>query len=173
MLVAIALLCIVQSCFYRARSIEALPDSNYTVVPVVSMALRASAEVVGRSASPRASAGFFVILLSGPFGAQLLGESGLPGIFFRGPSSQSSFVAGLSVLAYTATTSFAPILFFYYIAEMSLAWVDAARRLEQLSPRPAGAATIAVKCARCGASLETDSDFCDQCGASRAMAART
>ncbi|MDQ2899954.1 MAG: hypothetical protein M3Y07_09160 [Acidobacteriota bacterium] len=67
-LVAVALLCIVQICFYRARSIDALSESDYTVVPIVSIALRAIGEVIGTLGVAAATGGFFAILLGGSSG---------------------------------------------------------------------------------------------------------
>lgn len=174
-LVGAALLCVVQICFYRARSIVRLLDSSYTVVPIVSLAMRAFGEVVGTLGVAAGIGGFFTILLSGPFGAQLLGASGLPSIFFSESSSQSSFVAGLSVLAYAGVMSFAAVLFFYFLAEISVAFVDIARRLEQqtLSGEASSANSNVAKCARCGSAMDSDSEFCEQCGAVRVMVAGT
>jgi hypothetical protein len=172
-LITIALLCVVQICFYRARAIDALPNSDYTVVPIGSITLRAIGEIVGTLGLATAVGGSVAILLSGPVGAQLLGESGLPRIFFRESSSQSSFVAGVSVLAYAAMMSFAAVLFFYFLAEISVVLVDIAGRLTRQSADAAFAPSAVVKCARCAAALDPESDFCDQCGASRVTAART
>lgn len=172
-LITVALLCVVQICFYRARAIDTLPNSDYTVIPIISITLRAIGEILGTLGLATAIGGFLVILLSsGELGTQLLGASGLPGIFLPGSSPQSSFVAGLSVLAYAAMMSFAAVLFFYFLAEYVVVQVDIARRLEPQSARTAFAPSTAVKCVRCGAALDPESEFCDQCGTSRAMAAR-
>jgi ribosomal protein S27AE len=68
--------------------------------------------------------------------------------------------------------SFATVLFFYFLAEISVALVDVARRLEQQAATTGAPASAAAECPRCGASMESDSEFCDQCGAGRTMAAR-
>lgn len=104
-LIAVALFCVVQICFYRALSIDALSESNYTVVPIVSIALRAIGEVNrnpwGRSRNRR---------------------------LLRHPARR---------LVRAATMSFAAVLFFYFLAEISVVTVDIARHLQR---QPASAA---------------------------------
>jgi hypothetical protein len=172
-LIVVALVCIVQICFYRARSVDALRDSDYTVVPIVSIAARACGEIVGTLGMAVGVGGFFAILLSGPFGAQLLGESGLPSIFLHESASQSSFIAAVSVLAYAAAMSVASVLFLYFFAEICLALVDVASQLQRRSAATVGSIPAAVKCAGCGARMELDSEFCEQCGAPRASTVRS
>lgn len=181
-LVAAALYCVVQVCFYRASSVDALPVSDYTVVPIVSVVLRALGEGMATLGVAAGVGGFLALLLSGPFGGVVLDASGLPSWFVSRPSSASSFIAAVSVLAYALVLAFLILLSSYFLAEIALAWVDAARRLEGLAGSrvvppvsPAQGAPAAghlsqmMRCAGCDGEMTPGDAFCAHCGASTGL----
>lgn len=171
---ATALWCVVQVCFYRARTIALLPNSDYTVVPIISLLLRALGEIAATLGVAAGVGGFLAILLSGPLGAELLEQTKLFGFFIRPSYSPSSFIGGLFVLGYAAVMSFGIVLTFYVLAEGLVAIIDIARRVEAISSAmtsKSGAPHTPAACLKCGAQFQTDSEFCDECGAARTMAA--
>ena len=164
-------LCVVQICFYRAKSIDAIFDGGYTVVPIASILLRAVGEVLATLGVTAGLGGSLLVLLAGSQAGELLGPISILGFFLRSSDSNSSFVAAISILSYALLTSFAAILFFYLLAELLIAMADVARWVERFGLREFPVAVKELRCGRCGAQLTAESQFCDECGAGRARSA--
>lgn len=125
--------CQIQILLYRAKSILALENSQYTVVPVVSLLLRGMGE----------SAATGICFLG--FGATLAiwvskqNPLGLVGMNMLMPSFNTSdyVLAGVVMLFWSFLLAFLLLIVFYFLAEVSHASVDIAMNIRILVAREA------------------------------------
>ena len=74
--------------------------------------------------------------------------------------AEGSFLGGIFFLIYLVVSSFAFLVFSYFLAEATLVFVDIARGVRSLAA--AGGATL--KCPRCFAPAGSNAAFCPKCG---------
>lgn len=158
--------CVVQILWYRGASVAALGDSPFTVIPIVSILLRAAAEIYGAVGLGVGIGGCLFIWLAGLNPLDMLGPVGelLPS---RG--DRVSFWGGILFLVGMTLTSAVVLAFFYFLAESVVVVVDIARNVRLLAASvPSDIVTAAVAsrqtCPACGAELEADDAFCGNCG---------
>lgn len=121
--------CIGQLCFYRARSVEAIADGDYTVVPILSVVFRALGESFAIACAAFGLSGCLAIWISGAeVGRVLPMASG----FMMG----NSFLSGLGCLLGMAIVAFGSVILFYFLAEISLVLVDMAQNLRAMREKP-------------------------------------
>jgi len=128
-IVAASIACVFQIYYYRARSIGALGQSEYTVIPVVSILCRLTGEVLATT---------FTAFAVGLCVASWLGAAPttpLVGSFGPSPTwrSDNDFVMGLSLFVWFLFLAFATILFFYFLAESIGVLTDIARHIRRLA----------------------------------------
>lgn len=134
--------CVAQILFYRAAKIDALTDSTFTVIPIVSILFRAFGEVYATLGAAVGVGGcFFIWLTKSSPQALLFGFGGLlPSV-----PAEATFVGGLAFMAYLCVRSFLTLLSFYFLAECTLLLVDIAHNVGLLrghflpTPQPAAA----------------------------------
>jgi hypothetical protein len=175
---------------YRARTIDALPSSPFTVIPVISVLLRLSGELFAALCL-----GFgvgAVVLLA--FGAEQVGRQGLFRLPELVPGYSSSVFTGVVDLAFTVVVAFGGILCAYFLAESALVLAQIAINTgvlverttsmsegvtlmtagpaeapddSRLSPQAPFSPSVptGLRCSSCGARLEPDAAFCENCGA--------
>ena len=129
----LSVVCQIQILLYRAKSVLALENSQYTVVPVVSLLFRG----VGESLAT------YICFLG--FGATLAiwvskqNPLGLVGMNMLIPSFNTSeyLLAGVVMLFWSFLVGFSLLIVFYFLAEVSHAGVDIARNIRLLVSREA------------------------------------
>jgi zinc-ribbon domain len=148
---------IMQIHFYRAAAVEALGETTYVVVPIVSILFRAAGEIYATFGVAVGVGGCLFMWLARFNPLSMLGGFGslLPAI-----ETEGSFLGGLFFLLYLAISSFTFLVLSYFLAEATLVIVDIARNVRSLAERGVGAG----KCPRCSAPVESGAVFCPRCG---------
>ncbi len=113
-------LCVGQVCWYRAGSVTALGESDYTVIPIASILFRTSAEC-GATAFAGIGVGACLFLWLSPAGLDL---RSLP-LPIAMPSS-TGFVGGIVVLLYAGLLAVLSLIGGYLAAEWTAVLVDIA-----------------------------------------------
>jgi len=150
---------IMQIHFYRARSVEALGESTYTVVPIVSILFRTAGEIYATLGVAVGVGGCLFMWLARFNPLRLLGGFGalLPPV-----ETEGSLLGGLFFLIYLAVSSFAFLVLSYFLAEATLVMVDIANGVRLLA---AGRGAAAGRCPKCLSAAEPGAAFCPNCGA--------
>jgi hypothetical protein len=122
---------IVHTLWLRADTIERLPESDYAVIPIMSVTLKLTGEL---------NAILFVFFgIAGGFYLWITGNS-MPNIFggldFTAPSlplfgMANSFVSGLSAMVAGGLFAFGFLVFFYFISEIIIVLVDIAQNTKK------------------------------------------
>jgi hypothetical protein len=172
---------------FRARSVEELGDSHFTVLSIVSLLFRLNGELAFVTYSLLGVGGCLFVWFTdaSPFSSLgMLGEE-LP---FAGHAG-TGFLGGIELVVLFLLIAFVCIVFFYALAELSVVLVEIALNTRGLRPAPAAPAAIPVsspqpapsasstraehspaprpetlQCSQCGHSLDAGSTFCDECG---------
>ncbi len=115
--------------FYRAENVQALGESTYTVVPIVSLLFRAAGEVYATLGVAVGVGGCLFMWFARINPLSMLGGFGtlLPAV-----QTEGSFVGGLFFLIYMIASSFTFLVLSYFLAEATLLVVDIARNLRAL-----------------------------------------
>jgi hypothetical protein len=121
-----AVLAVVQVLLYRARSVDSLGDSPFTVIPVMSVLFRALGEVYATLGVAVAAGGCLFIWLSGMSPLSVIGAFGGP--FALGPTD-GTFIGGLWFLVAGGLGAFVILLVSYFVAEATVVFVDIAQSL--------------------------------------------
>jgi hypothetical protein len=173
----VAILAIGQIFWYRADCVSALEESQYTVIPIVSILFRAAGEVYATLGASMAVGGCLFIWMARAY----------PNLLFRGLpdvmpsfSPNLTFLGGLSFLGYVGVVSFLVLIFFYFLAESVVVMVDMASQIRLLvrhtSPDAPPAPSVPQappapplpppppRCPRCNTQLEAGTKFCGTCG---------
>lgn len=118
--------------FHRADGIAALPDSPFTVIPIVSVVLRLVGEVyaLGLVLLGLGSALFMLLAQASPAG--VLGPAA---VFLPEDMRQLGALAGPLMLVVALVAAFAVLLVFYFLAESVLVMADVARNIRLLVAR--------------------------------------
>ncbi|MGD0015706.1 MAG: hypothetical protein ABSD56_15015 [Bryobacteraceae bacterium] len=183
--------CVVQICFYRARSVSRLGESAFTVVPIVSILFRWIGEVYATILATLAVGGCLFLWFAGSGPGMLLGP--LRDFAPVSPFNVNSiFLYGLIFLVYVLMAAFVMLVLAYFLAESTLVMVDIALNIRRLvggpapavaggpavpiQPSPAPASAMPVQppppppppavtvCRVCGATVAPGSAFCGTCG---------
>jgi uncharacterized membrane protein required for colicin V production len=146
--------------FYRARSVKALAESPFPVVPVVSILFRLAGEVYATLAVTAGVGGCVFVWLAKSSPLVLLGP--IRG-FLPAAVREESFAGGLLLLASLFVAAFLAMVVCYFCAEMLLVFLDIDSNLRLLTGRGAGAPAHSF-CRVCNAELVPGSTFCGNCG---------
>jgi len=132
---AASIFAVLQILFYRAGTIEGLGDSPFTVIPIVSVLLRAIGEIYAALSAAVSAGGCLFIWLAKADPLWLLG--GL-GAFLPTMSVEGTFLGGLLFLLYFLFLGFALLILFYFLAESTVVLADIARNIRQLVQQTGG-----------------------------------
>ncbi len=130
LLMVVAVVLMAQIVFYRAGAVARLPDSRFTVIPILAQMLRCTGEIYAAFATVFGVGGmlFFWIAKQSPL--DLIG-----GFAFVVPraaaGSAGPFVGGLLFLVYTLVAGFLALVLCYAAAEASIALVTIAQNTEK------------------------------------------
>jgi hypothetical protein len=165
----------VQILLARAVSVDELGESQFTVIPIISVLFRAAGEIGAAVALTTGVGGCIFFWFSGQSPAGILPMAGIA------PSGgDNAFLGGLMFLAGMAVTAFLALVIAYFFAESTMLLADIARNIRLLvvhsgadtaapAARPAPAkssvaATRPPKCPQCGTPIEPGDQFCGGCG---------
>ena len=119
---------LVHTYLIRARTVQDLPESRYSVVPIVAVILRLSGEVM---AIYMIFAGLSVFVLALFLGSSSAGSflptPGMMSLNPLGGYGGTGFLEGLAALIGAAVSAFVILLFFYMLAELAIVLVDIAQ----------------------------------------------
>jgi len=124
---------------FRAQSVRELPDSPFTIIPILSILLRAAGETYAVLALFFGIGGCLFIWLSGMSPASLA-----PGLEILVPSlpgageGGAGLLDGLIFLARIWFAAFVALIIFYAFAEMVVVGVDIALNVRKLESRESG-----------------------------------
>ena len=177
---------------YRAGHIAELGESPFTVMPIMSILFRCVGEVYATILVGFGAGAFVLALFAADAAGFLIGRLDvLPGVPSGSPGV--GLLGGLASLALFAVLAFGSLVFFYFLAEVTLVASDVARNIRLLvEAKPGlrattGAAVGAVEaieatasmsgqpsartCPACSAEVvEEGTVFCTSCGARLASA---
>ncbi len=114
---------------YRATSIDQLADTQFNMIPIFSILLRATGETYATAGVAVGVGGCLLTWLSGLNPMQMLPGFGdlLPTI-----RAEGSFLGGLGLLVYLVTASLFILVLFYFLAESVVVVADIARNVRHL-----------------------------------------
>jgi hypothetical protein len=115
---------------YRAQSVRQLPDSPFTIIPILSLLFRALGEIYAIVGLAAGVGGCLFMWFSGFSPQSMLGEFGsvLPHI----SSGNQSFIDGLVFMLWLSFASFAALVVCYGLAELVVVAVDIATNIRLL-----------------------------------------
>jgi hypothetical protein len=127
LLFVIAVYMVVHILLIRAGNINALPDSDYTVIPIVSITLKLFGEIYASFVT--------VISIGGGILTWFIGSNALYMIkgsapFFPSYGSGEGFWGGLVFIAGGLFSAFVGLVFFYFLAEAVVVLVDIAKNIK-------------------------------------------
>lgn len=124
LLMVVAVYMVVHVMLIRAHYIERLPESDYTVIPILSLCLKLIGEMYASFLAVTAVAGGLYIWMTGrDAGKDLLGMvSPLVPAFH-----DLSFIGGVKYILTGATMGFVTLLVTYFLSEAAIVMVDIAR----------------------------------------------
>lgn len=123
----IAIYMVVHTMFIRAGDISALPDSDYTVIPIVSIALKLCGEIYACFSVVVAIAGGILIWFIGGNAFYFIKKSGIfmPGPGFGGYGSD--FLGGIMFIVGGWLLAFLVLVISYFLAETTVVLADIAK----------------------------------------------
>jgi hypothetical protein len=110
--------------FIRAGDISALPDADYTVIPIVSISLKLCGEIYACFSAVVAIAGGILIWFVGGNAFYFIQKSG---IFMSGFGYGSDFLGGLAFIVGGWLVAFLVLVIFYFLAEIVVVMADIAK----------------------------------------------
>jgi len=130
LLFVIAVYMVVHILFIRAGNINALPDSEYTVIPIVSITLKLFGEIYASFVT--------VISIAGGILTWFIGSSAFYMIKNSAPlvpsyGSGEGFVGGLVFMVGGLFSAFVGLVLFYFLAEAVVALIDIAKNIKKMS----------------------------------------
>ena len=140
-LLVAALVGVAQIYLFRAQSVRELSDSPFTVVPILSILLRAAGETYAVMALSVGIGGCLFTWLSGTNPANLLAGLGtfVPSLPTAGEDG-GSFLSGLMLLVALGIAAFLALIVFYALAEMVSVGVDIAINVRKIENRESSVA---------------------------------
>jgi hypothetical protein len=130
LLFVIAVYMVVHILLIRAGNINALPDSEYTVIPIVSITLKLFGEIYASFVT--------VISVAGGILTWFIGSSAFYMIKKSAPlvpsyGSGEGFVGGLVFMVGGLFSAFVGLVLFYFLAEAVVVLVDIAKNIKKMS----------------------------------------
>jgi hypothetical protein len=129
-LMVLAVAMMAQIIYYRAGTIARLPDSRFTVIPIVSQMLRCAGEIYAAFALVFGLGGMVFLWITKQSPLDLIGNFAFV-VPRAAAGSAGVFVGGLLFLVYTLVAGFVALLLFYAAAEAILALVTIAQNTEK------------------------------------------
>jgi len=124
LLMVVAVYMVVHVMLIRAHNIERLPESEYTVIPIVSLCLKLIGEMYASFITVTAVAGGLYIWMTGrDAGKDLLGILTPLAPAFH----DLTFIGGVKYILTGATMGFVTLLVTYFLSETAIVMVDIAR----------------------------------------------
>lgn len=124
LLMVVAVYMVVHVMLIRAHNIERLPESEYTVIPIVSLCLKLIGEMYTSFITVTAVAGGLYIWMTGrDAGKDLLGILTPLAPAFH----DLTFIGGVKYILTGATMGFVTLLVTYFLSETAIVMVDIAR----------------------------------------------
>ncbi len=120
---------VVQILYYHAEQVKTLGESQYTVIPIVAILLRALGEAYAAMAAAIGVGGCLFIWLAKTSPVGLIGGMGL---LTPGYLGEMSFIGGIFFLVYTLVAGFAALMLSYFFAEATVVLVDIAKNTRGL-----------------------------------------
>jgi hypothetical protein len=127
LLFVIAIYMVVHTLFIRARDIAELPDADFTVMPIASIALKLIGEIYACFATVISVGGGILIWFVGGSAFSLIRES-TP--FVPSFGGGQGFLAGLLFIASGLLVAFLVLVFFYFLAEAVVVMTDIAKNIK-------------------------------------------
>lgn len=130
LLFVVAIYMVVHILLIRAGNINALPDSEYTVIPIVSITLKLFGEIYASFVT--------VISVAGGILTWFIGSSAFYMIKKSAPlvpsyGSGEGFVGGLVFMVGGLFSAFVGLVLFYFLAEAVVVLVDIAKNIKKMS----------------------------------------
>lgn len=126
MLLAVTIYMVVHIFLVRAKDIAQLPESEFTVIPIVAIFLKLIGEVTACYAVFLAVAGGILLWFAGPSAGEIL-QVVAP---FLSNFDDGSFVSGGLLMAVGVPVAFFNLVFFYLLSELVVVWVAIAKNTE-------------------------------------------
>lgn len=124
LLMVVVVYMVVHVMLIRAHNIERLPESEYTVIPIVSLCLKLIGEMYASFITVTAVAGGLYIWMTGrDAGKDLLGILSPLAPAFH----DLTFIGGVKYILTGATMGFVTLLVTYFLSEIAIVMVDIAR----------------------------------------------
>ena len=120
----VAVYMVVHTMFIRAGDISALPDADYTVIPIVSISLKLCGEIYACFSTVVAISGGILIWFIGGNAFYFIRKSSL---FMPGFGYGSDFLGGLMFIVGGWLVAFLVLVIFYFFAETVVVITDIAK----------------------------------------------
>jgi hypothetical protein len=130
LLFVIAVYMVIHIILIRAGNINALPDSDYTVIPIVSITLKLIGEIYASFITVISVAGG---ILSWFIGAGAFYMVKRPSLLIPSYGSGEGFWGGLVFMAGGLFSSIVGLVLFYFLAESVVVLVDIAKNIKKMS----------------------------------------
>jgi hypothetical protein len=127
LLFVIALYMVVHTLFIRARDITGLPETEFYVIPIVSIALKLVGEIYACFVAVMSVAGGILIWLMGGYVFSPLQRS-IP--LVPRPGNGEGFVGGLLFMGGGLFAAFVVLVLCYFLAEVVRVMADSARNIK-------------------------------------------
>ena len=126
LLLVIAVYMVIHAIWLRSDNIGRLPESEYTVVPIVSICLKLVGEIYASYVAVMAIAEGLFTWFSGKGAVSLF-----QGLAFLIPHHEDSIVGGFSVILKGELYAFVGLVLFYFLSESVIVMVDIARNIKR------------------------------------------
>ena len=130
LLFVIAVYVVIHIILIRAGNINALPDSDYTVIPIVSITLKLIGEIYASFITVISVAGG---ILSWFIGSGAFYMVKRPSLLIPSYGSGEGFWGGLVFMAGGLFSAIVGFVLFYFLAELVVVLVDIARNIKKMS----------------------------------------
>lgn len=126
LLFLVGLYMVVHTQLIRAGDVDALPDSDFTVIPILSIGLRLAGEQYAIFTSVVGVGGFLLFTFAGVAGRRVMRDLPIPFVD-AARSVDAGFLAGLIFLAIAFVTGMAVLFVFYFLSEALVVLVQIAK----------------------------------------------
>jgi hypothetical protein len=122
----VALYMVIHTQWIRAGDVDALPDSEFTVIPIFSIALRCTGEIYAIIVTLLGIGGFFLLTFAGAAAGSILPRD-LPFPFDMALGAGGGVVSGLILMGVAFVAAIGVLMLFYFLAEALVVLVQIAR----------------------------------------------
>ena len=167
----VGLVMVVQLFYIRANTIGNLPDSDFKIIPIISISFKLAGEVYASFISCVSMGIFLFSLFAGDMTQNIMQT--VPGLPSQGMGGGNMAFVGLFILFYGLVIAFAILFFCYFLAEMMIVLVNIAQNMkltrqmaEKYIPNTnlVHSTNMVLKCAKCGVTVAHGDKFCISCG---------